>query len=338
MASTAQFLPYSTIKTLMLSCSSEKLVDLEAPGIIDLRSELGGGAGVVPLEMEIRFDHDIVTKLVFPSSELDDPPLAVGVVLNSIPSRVRRFIAFEPDSPGVWGGRVELRLRDFFHSATLDPVMFRGESAIASTQHGKAVHKAALLGTGPGFRVLFDHFAESGENWLRMEWADFEDSDVLRGFADLICFLDIQASGELPILYLNAGIDDLKQVLSVPSGNSHKARIRDSVGTSIMLYANNRLTNHVVNQISAVSVSEPSRSSQECLDALAEWERQIVAYWSRTLFPDAGTTASVRFVEDALDPVSSVDLSTRLAAEVQRLTELRARFDGLAKIRKSFEG
>lgn len=335
----AEFFPYPVNRqALSISCSLDGKGQVAGPGPLDLRELVADGVEKVKIQCDVSFDADSVLGVVLPKEETESPPVMVSAILRSIPSRIRKQIPLKEMGPGEWTGSFELRLDEVFHSAHLEPVLYRRVESDVARKANRAAHPGAKLAWGQPLRILFDYFAESGSSWLKMEWVDFAAEPKLEQYKDLLFLLDLEAPGELPVLRLNQGIDSLKQILMEPNRNSNLRRLRDSVGSSISLQAGTQLSLHVTSTLMAAGlgdgVGEPNVA--ELKEGLRDWERDVVSHWAPKLFPELGDEAEAEFIRWSVDPGRLGQLQNRLGVEVQRLTGASKSFSGLVHLKEKW--
>lgn len=336
--SSKAILPYpNQMEALELECVVPDHSKMTAPGTVDLRDVLDPLDSSISFELTVSFDSEIVGAVV-PEFERSDPAWLAGVIFSSPKSRIRRLVNLKRERGGVWRGAMELDLDEMFHSAHLVPVLYRAEPSDDAIGKGFAGHPGAKLASGPSVRVLFDHFAEAGENWFLMDWKFFSKEHTLKDRSDLLFFLEIENASSMPTLLLNEDIDGLKPLLQAPEGDSHQRRLRDAVGTSIAIQVGTQLSFHLLSRIAQeVSAGGTVVELQEVKESLMDWEREVLSFWASRIFSDEDNP-EMEFLERASALANFGALQAQMADEIQRISKTGKSFEGIRELEKAAEG
>lgn len=324
------FMPYPTYEGLELTCEPAGFDPKTAPGTIDFRDIVQAGDDLPGMSLEVSMDSQYASGLIEPSEEWNST-VGAGVILYSVPSRIRRLIRLDPGTGFRWSGSLKLDSLDVFRSASLEPVLFRVRARKSGGE--TASHMGARLAWGPSIGILFDHFPEPGQHWLRIEWADFQEHAQLEDRKDLLFALDLDASGEMPVLRLNKGVEGLQNALNA-TGSGDARRIRDAVGAMIAGPVNTQLVLHLTSTLVAAAADSPEESPTDLIDNLQPWEQELARFWAERIYPEADESAVHELVRDVLDPTGSQLLEDRLSAAAQRQATVPLAFAALNEVKR----
>ena len=157
----------------------------------------------------------------------------VFVTLKGGKGRTRSGLMLMPNGDGAWCGSVQIMHQDQLGSMELQAIAVRRTTGEPDV--GLASWVGERVAWSKRWTVYIDDKPIMPGGAISGEWRDFgnDDSEDLRKRSDCAWHLNL-SDPEKPKLYLNEGIDRLKQALEAPAVRGRPAAVRDVIAQSIL--------------------------------------------------------------------------------------------------------
>jgi len=199
-----------------------KVIDLSA---LDSWSE-------AELAVEVTDPNDQLTNVVASGEDVLDC-LKLHSLIRCRKSRFRSAISLTADAGRKWTGSVSFARADCLGNVQLQSVALRNclqtESDAVANREGQRTADSEL------WTISIDESSTLPGGAINNEWRNFSEADdeELRSRADCGWFLDLRQVDK-PKLWLNEGIEGLKNALVVEQKIGQSARLRDALTHSIL--------------------------------------------------------------------------------------------------------
>lgn len=320
---TTEFFPYQFHqKGLTLKVKDVRLDDKGYSNLVQ------GDAGMIDLTafpnwstVEVTVEADVadsMSETVLPKNEQTEKPWRVVVAATSLMGSARQIgwrqseHLTPSDSSGLrWTGKLlfqrgdlgtALRLRAFVTRTQPPPLPLPGyanESSMRLAQSEEWIIQIDPRSIPPG-------------KSMKVEWANFKTSQDTRlnKTPDSLYFLDLDQ--DLPVLYLNEDIQDLKAVLTKPGHVGPAAAIRDALFRSI--------AQPVWLTLALVSVTAQWDEEGD----RPEWQQSVLQQVAPKVYPEESAEVALeKLVADGRDRQGQTLLLQRLIPVIQNSLELK---------------
>lgn len=286
--------------------------------------------GELAITVRVEVADATLAKLV-PASEMPSPPVALIVGVTSNSSRKRRAVPLG-DVDGVWTGTVRIPKAELFGKLTLSPRLVRTS---VGTDVDYACHEGALLAAGDPVLVEVDASPAPAGGYLDIRFENFAEStsDALNQVPEQLYSLD--AGRDVPILWLNSGVEGFESALSTKARRGSPRRLRDAMYDTIVSQVWTSLAAMAFTAL-AVKIGEFAAAGDDSdpLEELSEWNQRVITFWATKIFPMAKPEALEKVKHGVVDAKLLPDLYRGLAREVQKQAATREAFTGLVRWRE----
>lgn len=280
------------------------------------------------VDFEVRGVPEALGWLI-PEAEQKEPPVAVMVVARGVGARRREAIMLEPGADGGWHGRAHWPKSVLFGELELTARLLR---TTGNSEPGFARDAGSELATSAKVVLKVDEGPLKPGGYLDIQFEDFaESADAFRRSRATALYV-VDTRQDRPVLWLNAGIKELRRVLQAKGPRGHNIRVRDAVFDSIVSQGWTALVTQALARVVADLASEAD-VGLEVVDALPEWQQRTLHYWAPRVYPGSRDEALARLVQAAGDLSSHSDLWMRLGAAVQDHARSAYAFRGLIRLR-----
>lgn len=241
----------------------------------------------VRLKVTATLDETVLRRTL-PATEQAAPPVAVLLTLRSVKGRQRQsrqLLGF-----GEYEDVITLQKDAFSGTLELQAHLVRTKTS-HSMPRGYAKHQATVVATSSPQEILFDAVsAPPVGGVLDVRWEEFATSThafLQRQKGNLFA---LDAKAEVPILYLNSGIQWATDVLGSEATSGRAARQRDftnayiaqKVWTVLLVEAMQNLAGRLPDEDEA-DVDELPSLRLEAVGELPTWQKDVLAHWAPTL-------------------------------------------------------
>lgn len=271
------------------------------------------------------------------TEEQDAPPVALHLTLRSIKSRLRKSIRI--DGVSTFAGLITLQKEECSGALELRAHLIRTTPS-PLPRRGLAKHSGAVLANSLPMYVLFDESPTPPVGGvLDVRWEEFATSshEFLHAQKENLFALDSKA--EVPVLYLNKGLQWAQDVLGSEANSGRAARHRDftnayiaqKVWTVLLVEAMQSLSSSLPQDGEAGTEDLPTLRL-EALTELPTWQRDVLIHWAPSLMGQEDLDTALRELSTLL---ASADwprelVTGRLPDVLQRSLKTGERFTQVA--------
>lgn len=245
---------------------------------------------------------------LFPEDEREAPPCRMMLVVHCDATRWRDGVTLYPTrNPGEWEGSIAVRRGGVRGAILAKAILVRAEDR-KGVAPSFGVTANIRLADSAEWRFSFDRQATPPGGFMNTMWDNFSTSKSLkrRSHASLLYYLDLEEDESGPILYLNEGIEGLKEVLSNEATRGKAAAVRDIVFSAIAQSVWLAMTTESLLAVEQ-GADEPPK----------QWQRQVIA----TFKPLLGSIDAVQAIRNSEEVTGLIE---SLATAVQTHEPLRS--------------
>lgn len=282
---------------------------------IDLTAITNWSTAEIAVEVVITDD---MPKSVLPKSEQDDPPWRVIVTATSLMQGTRQIgwrqsKELTPDGATklLWNGRMQFERNDVGSTIRLRSYVTRSGLPGLPVK-GFADEPGMRMGAGEDWVIQIDQKSIPPGKSMKIEWVKFQTSENanLKSNASCLHYLDLEH--EVPTLYLNEDIQDLKTVLMSGGYVGPKAAIRDALFTSI------------AQPVWLTLAFTTATKTVESEDERPEWEQAVLEQIAPCVYPEENDDEAVRkLAAEGQDAAARLVLLERLIPAVQKYLDIK---------------
>ena len=268
-----------------------------------------------------------VPQVAFPPAERTACPWRVVVRIESLMGntkqvgwRERQELAPSDDNSLQWNGKLEFSRNDVGAALRLCAFVTRSKDSISSPS-GFANESGLRLAKSPEWVVQIDPRSLPPGKSMQVKWMNFKTCSDLRlnQAYENIYFLDLDQN--VPILYLNEDVQDLKPILSREGHIGAVAAMRDALFHSIAQPV----------WLSLILISVTTQHEDET--ARPEWQQSVLRRIAPVLYPDLGEANAIKkLLADGQNPQAHILLLQRLTTTIQTMLDLKKTTIRLFKI------
>ena len=254
---------------------------------LDLRDH-AGDTKPVAVEVELDGADETLFQLVLPEGEIEDPPVRFVVVAQDDGGWYRTTAPLQ-SVDGALRGVVELVPADSTGVLTVEAIAMRTAPVSAAAPRFASKRGMRLASSHP-LTIRTRELVATPGGTLDVRWEDFTESThpERKRRPERIFYLEV--TSEPPVLWLNAGVVDLRAVLDSKGTRGQRAVIRDLIYRTIALPAWYALVH-----VASLSVTQDEESRPTVPDG---WRRGLLARIAPRLEPGVGReTAYGRLLE-----------------------------------------
>jgi hypothetical protein len=199
---------------------------------------------------------------------------------------------------------------------------------------GFAEHRGAVLATGDPVKVIVDEPPLASGGFIEIKWEKFKTCGrpKLEAWPRHLYLLD--TDHDMPILWLNEDVKELKQVLHSTGPRGYNLRIREAMFDTIVSQVWTSLASLALTNLALVVRENEEDDETHPIDLLPEWQRQVITFWAPRMFALSRQEAVERVIETASDRARLPELVDLLGVAVQVQAGTRRAFEGLIRMRE----